>query len=135
MRLSIWNSYTPDTSLLLYPASSDFFQNSFSPYSRRRCLRPPCSIDPIRPIPRPGFLATFPSGELVFTSLNDNGNLNQGNEAEDKEANITDIMIPMSLYLPHLVEPTRFLSSKSHNTYFQHYLLYQFWRKHLVHLT
>ncbi|MEQ8753543.1 MAG: hypothetical protein RID09_08495 [Coleofasciculus sp. G1-WW12-02] len=130
MRTIFWDTYTPETFFLLYPVSSGFSLNSWRSwgrYSRRRCGNRPC------PIPRTQSLASLPSEASVLTAIK-HGNQSDTNEEEDKEPNITDIMIPMGLDLPNLVEPYQVLYSNSHIPYSQHYPLYHFWRKAFGHL-
>ncbi len=125
-----------DTYSMFYPTDSGLFLRTFSGYYIcPPCRRPPCPPCRFIPLVRPRnqLFASFPSEDFVLNSIN-HGNQNQTSEADDKEANIKDIMIPMTLSLPNLVEPYQVLSSNSHIPYSQHYPLYHFWRKPFGHL-
>jgi len=120
MRISFWDTYTPDTFFLLYPVSAGFFLNTFRRYPRRRCGNRFCSIDPI---PRPRFMTPFSSESSVLSSIG-NGNQTDVNEEDEKENNVTDLVVPMSLYFANLLEPTQLLLLKSPIPYPKHYTPY-----------
>lgn len=148
MRLSIWNSYTPDTSLLLYPAYSGFLLNSFSRSSRSESSFSqssfsqsfpflcnfgfPCfSIPDPEPPPRRHFLNNglnwLPESDNFRNSILTFFNQENQNELEE-EAPITDIVIPMYLHLYQLFEPNLFWGSTPHLP------LYHIWSNYLVYL-
>ncbi|MEQ9550104.1 MAG: hypothetical protein RIM23_10855 [Coleofasciculus sp. G3-WIS-01] len=147
MRLSIWDSYTPDTSLLLYPAYSGFLLNSFSQSSRSQSSRSQfyrsqffpflCSLNPrlCSPLPDPECPRCSSNNGLSWRPESDNSRnsiltfFNQENQNEpEEEVSITDIVIPMSLYLYQLFEPNLFGGSTSHLP------LYHLWSNYLVYL-
>lgn len=139
MRLRIWDSYTPDTSLLLYPAYSGFLLNSFSRSSRYEC-RPgrPCP-----PPPPPGFRngrSRFLNNGLNWRSVSDNSRNSsltffdhENQNQPEEEESITDIIIPMTLYLYNFFEPNFSPDSTSPIFYSKYYSLYHLWSNYLVH--
>ncbi|MFP4102713.1 hypothetical protein [Coleofasciculus sp.] len=144
MRLSIWDTYTPDTSLLLYPAYSGFLLNSFSRSSRsesfrsesfrfqssrsryilgrRRFIR-----DPECPRCRKSGLSWRLESDNFRNSILTFFNQENQNEPEE-EAPLTDIVIPMSFYPYQLFEPNLFWGSTPHLP------LYHLWSNYLVYL-
>jgi len=139
MRISFWDTYTPDSFLLLYPMNSGIFPNSLRHYSRHWCNRRPCSRpDPGNP--RNG-LRTFLNNGLSLRPESENPknsiltlvHQEKSNE-EEEEAPSTDIVIPMSLYLSYLIEQTLISGSTSHISYPKHYPLYNFCMNRLLHL-
>ncbi len=150
MRLSIWDSYTPDTSLLLYPAYSGFLLNSFSRSSRSQSSRSQSSRsqssrsqsfrfryilgrrrrflrDPACPRCRNSGLSWRLESDNFRNSILTFFNQENQNEPEE-EAPITDIVIPMSFYPYQLFEPNLFLGSTPHLP------LYHLWSNYLVYL-
>ncbi|MEQ8381274.1 MAG: hypothetical protein RH949_02750 [Coleofasciculus sp. A1-SPW-01] len=144
MRLSIWNSYTPDTSFLLYPAYSGLFLNSFNPSYNSRFYRLRCISDRPCALPPPPDIRNrrrrFLNNGLNWRPESDNSRnsiltfFNQDNQNEpEEEEPITDIVIPMALYLYNFFESNLISGSNSPIFSSKHYPLYHFCNNYLVH--
>lgn len=138
MRFTSWGKYQSDTFLLLYPTKSD---NSLRRFSRNPVYfcptypfctpeEPPRSKQGLRNFRNNG-LGSHLSSE---TSQNCNLTLvHQENTNEEEEETLnTDIVIPMSLYLSHLVEQTLVFGSIFPICHSKLYPLYHLWNNYLV---
>lgn len=140
MRFTSWGKYQSDTFLLLYPTKSD---NSLRRFSRNPVYFCPtypfCTpLDPPKSKPRLRSFINNGRGSRPSSENSQNCNLplvHQENTNEQEEENLnTDIIIPMSCYLSHLVEQTLISGSNFPVCYSKHYPLYHLWNNHLVHL-